>query len=403
MKNLITCFLLVLLIQAHGQLVEDTTNEAIHFDDAFFMQRAFESENAWTRGVISSTINWNKTSNLWDVNRALKSNNDFSMIRFANGGDLSFYTGATTGNSQYALSTTDLSNYLVLKLLATGDVTVSNSIGIGAAPDDTYRMHVQKPNQHHILLTNTSSNGGNGSIAYHNHIGIVNRLQMTSSGAFNFQTYDGTTYEAKFKILGNGDTEVTGKLGVGSVASTEHTMRIAKSSQKMLDLYQSNSGPASISLTHPEGQISRIQFNKSGAFYFMNYKNGSWNANTRISSDGHMGIATTTSTTYALQVGGKIRSEEVRVEIFNGPDYVFEDDYNLRSLEETEAYIKANKHLPEIPSAKEMEANGVAVGEMNMLLLKKIEELTLHTIEQQKMIEAQGAIIQELQELIKEK
>ena len=82
-----------------------------------------------------------------------------------------------------------------------------------------------------------------------------------------------------------------------------------------------------------------------------------------------------------LVVDGKINSEEVNVEIINGPDYVFEPDYDLRTLEETKAYIAQYKHLPEIPSAKEMEANGVDLGEMNMLLLKKIEELTLHQIQ----------------------
>lgn len=88
-----------------------------------------------------------------------------------------------------------------------------------------------------------------------------------------------------------------------------------------------------------------------------------------------------------LVVDGKIRSEEVKVEIINGPDYVFEPDYELRTLQETKEYINQNKHLPEIPSAKEMEANGVDIGDMNMRLLKKIEELTLYQIELLERIE----------------
>ena len=68
------------------------------------------------------------------------------------------------------------------------------------------------------------------------------------------------------------------------------------------------------------------------------------------------------------------------------PDYVFEKNYDLRTLAEVEAYINQNKHLPEIPAAKEMEQNGVNLGEMNMMLLKKVEELTLYVIEQQKEI-----------------
>lgn len=95
----------------------------------------------------------------------------------------------------------------------------------------------------------------------------------------------------------------------------------------------------------------------------------------------------TTSPDEKLTVKGKIHAEEIRIDLsVPAPDYVFEDDYELRSLEETEQYIKANKHLPEIPSAREMEANGVVLGEMNMKLLQKVEELTLHMIEINKQL-----------------
>ncbi len=98
-------------------------------------------------------------------------------------------------------------------------------------------------------------------------------------------------------------------------------------------------------------------------------------------------------------IDGKVVSEEVKVKIVDGPDYVFEKDYDLRSLEETETYIKNNKHLPEIPSAKEMEANGVQLGEMNMLLLKKIEELTLYVIEQNKKLLKQDELEKQIVQL----
>ena len=69
------------------------------------------------------------------------------------------------------------------------------------------------------------------------------------------------------------------------------------------------------------------------------------------------------------------------------PDYVFAQDYNLRPLSDVEAYILKNSHLPEVPSAKEIKNNGVDVQEMNMTLLKKIEELTLYVIDQDKKID----------------
>ncbi|MEQ9404096.1 MAG: hypothetical protein RIM99_10945 [Cyclobacteriaceae bacterium] len=82
-----------------------------------------------------------------------------------------------------------------------------------------------------------------------------------------------------------------------------------------------------------------------------------------------------------FEVDGTIRSKEVKVEASPWPDYVFTDNYNLPSLEEIEKFIKSNNHLPEVPSATDVEENGIALGEMNALLLKKIEELTLYLIE----------------------
>ncbi len=103
----------------------------------------------------------------------------------------------------------------------------------------------------------------------------------------------------------------------------------------------------------------------------------------RISGNGDMELPNGDA-----EIGGMVHSREVRVDLEagEGPDYVFEENYDLRSLEETKAYIHTNKHLPEVPSAKEMEANGIELGDMNMLLLKKIEELTLYILEQEERI-----------------
>jgi hypothetical protein len=111
---------------------------------------------------------------------------------------------------------------------------------------------------------------------------------------------------------------------------------------------------------------------------------------------GNVGIGTT-SPDSKLTVKGAIHTEEVRVDLdVPGPDYVFEKDYNLLPLSELESYINQNKHLPEVPSAKEMEEKGLNLKEMNLLLLKKVEELTLHLIEMKKQVEKQQVEISQL-------
>ncbi|PRX57200.1 fibronectin type III domain-containing protein [Flagellimonas meridianipacifica] len=90
---------------------------------------------------------------------------------------------------------------------------------------------------------------------------------------------------------------------------------------------------------------------------------------------------------YKLAVDGNLRAREVRVDQENWPDYVFEDDYGLPSLEEIQKHITEKGHLPNMPSAKQVEAHGIELGKMDRLLLEKIEELTLYILMQQKRIE----------------
>jgi hypothetical protein len=124
------------------------------------------------------------------------------------------------------------------------------------------------------------------------------------------------------------------------------------------------------------------------------YNYGGLNKNFSILTDGKVGIGTPTPDA-KLTVKGDIHTNEVRVDLTGPiapPDYVFEKDYPLTSLEELKSYIDRHKHLPEIPSAKEMEENGINLKEMNLLLLKKVEELTLHLIEQNRINEEQKQI-----------
>lgn len=104
--------------------------------------------------------------------------------------------------------------------------------------------------------------------------------------------------------------------------------------------------------------------------------------------EGRVGIGTQNlDTNYLLSVGGAIRCEELVVET-EWADFVFEPGYRLLSLDEVERHIAENGRLPGIPGAAEVGANGVGLGDMQVKLLQKIEELTLHAIRQEKEIEA---------------
>ncbi|MFC7526937.1 hypothetical protein ACFQRK_23475 [Parapedobacter sp. GCM10030251] len=116
---------------------------------------------------------------------------------------------------------------------------------------------------------------------------------------------------------------------------------------------------------------------------------------------GNVGIGITNPQA-KLAVNGGILATEVKVKNdITVPDYVFEEDYQLPALDEIEAYVKEHKHLPEIPSAADMKKEGLNLAEMNLLLLKKVEELTLHLIEQKKVIDRQQSTINSLCDKIK--
>ncbi|GAA4093010.1 hypothetical protein GCM10022392_14250 [Mucilaginibacter panaciglaebae] len=159
---------------------------------------------------------------------------------------------------------------------------------------------------------------------------------------------------------------------------------------------QANSGTSSSLLLGQSNGVSAIQV-------------GASNNLTIQPTGGNVLIGQTTQANpaYKLDVNGSARVNEVVVNS-TGADFVFEKKYKLTTLSEVKTYIDENHHLPQIPSAKEMEKNGLSVGEMNTKLLQKVEELTLYLIEkdkqlsnQQQNIKAQQKQINELKEQLK--
>ncbi|WP_190808395.1 DUF2341 domain-containing protein [Flagellimonas sp. S3867] len=196
-------------------------------------------------------------------------------------------------------------------------------------------------------------------------------------GVTNYRVYRDNNLEA---TLGNVGTYAV----TGLMASTTYSFTITA-----LDA-AGNEGPASTAISVTTDASSGGGGSGSSV----------WSeANSVASYSGDVAIGTTTVPTgYKMAIDGKLITEEVKVQLSgNWPDYVFMEDYDLPTLEKIQKHIKEKGHLPNIPSAKEVEENGVELGEMNRLLLEKIEELTLYMLQQQNELKKHKSINQKLE------
>lgn len=136
-----------------------------------------------------------------------------------------------------------------------------------------------------------------------------------------------------------------------------------------------------------------LKFSSDGTFHIVVAPSGSagstisWTEALYISNNGNVGIKTTQLQGAAFAVNGKILAAEVEVEDYPWFDLVFKEDYSLMSLKNLDEFIKKNQHLPEIPSESDIQNTNMNLGEMNTLLLKKVEELTLYILDLNKRIE----------------
>lgn len=113
------------------------------------------------------------------------------------------------------------------------------------------------------------------------------------------------------------------------------------------------------------------------------WKTNTTNTNNIYYNTGVVAIGTDNipNTDYMLRVNGKILAKGLKCQVSGWPDYVFDKEYKMLTLDSLKAFVTSEKHLPEIPSQKEVESNGVELVEMNKMLLKKVEELTLYMIQ----------------------
>ncbi len=118
----------------------------------------------------------------------------------------------------------------------------------------------------------------------------------------------------------------------------------------------------------------------------------------RITSAGYVGIGTTETHGFAFAVNGSAVATSMTVKLYaNWPDYVFKPEYHLPSLTEVKTYIDRNQRLPDMPSEAQVTKEGINLGEINTLLTKKVEELTLYLIEKDKAEKEANEKIKDLQ------
>jgi len=200
-------------------------------------------------------------------------------------------------------------------------------------------------------------------------------------------------YDAQGVLYSKPNTVTVGSAPVGNYGATDRAFEMVSSSTCIMMMRAA--GNDLILCNSPQfNNYMRVPAN--GPFSFII---GTANPAMRIQTNGTISIATTLNPTgYKLAVGGKIIAEELKVQLQTAPwpDYVFEPDYKLPTLAEVEKHIAEKGHLENIPSASEVKANGFEVGEMNRLLLQKVEELTLYLVDQNKKIEGLEAEIKAL-------
>jgi hypothetical protein len=230
---------------------------------------------------------------------------------------------------------------------------------------------------------------------------VTERLRITADGDVGIGTASplaSTTNNGLHISRGNHSTVTLGDpfAGYGGfVQTTDNKHRVfiganvyddATNSWKVV---QAGKGLAGISIVADEGGWGT-------SIDFYTNTGATLNKNMTILGNGNVGIGTSTPGSYKLAVEGSFGARKVKVTQAAWADFVFDPGYQLPSLHQVEQYIREHRHLPEIPSEKEVKENGLDLGDMDKRLLQKIEELTLYLLDMNKQNQELKATVDDL-------
>jgi hypothetical protein len=231
---------------------------------------------------------------------------------------------------------------------------------------------------------------------------------------FSTVTNGGTAPAERMRIdnagnVGIGTTNTTGKLAIDANTAAPsivlHVTNTAGGANNNGAVTFGGSGSSAGSygfIDYNPNSAAGVRYSALGPLVFGSNTNVGYSTSTfteamRVTASGNVGIGTQNPDT-KLAVNGTVHADQVIVDAnVPTPDYVFDKSYDLPTLDAVKTFIDKNHHLPEIPSAAEVAKNGQNLGGMNMLLLKKVEELTLYLIAKDKKEKEQEARINKLE------
>lgn len=284
-------------------------------------------------------------------------------------------------------------NQVAMTLVNGGKIGIGTTspvwkLDINSLQESTDGLRFSGVNHAYLSVKTTAASGYSAGVELSGGASGANWIMMTNRGDLSSNADDLIFYK---NIAGTGATgaKVTlrsnGAFGIGTTNPADK-----------LVIQGFNSSSATEFGNTSTGENYMFSYNRAtSAFQAFDFYTSGSTPTIHLGATGYVGIGTT-SPKEKFSVNGNITAKKMIVTQSGWSDYVFNDDYKLRSLSSLQTFIKKNKRLPEIPSAIEVEENGVSVGDNQALLLKKIEELTLYILQLEEKTDRQQAQINRL-------